>query len=65
MLGRAGGEYWTYQYEYWKISTGVVLEYNVFGIFMFIILSKLSARVVLAPAQMLGLKLVHVSKRGP
>ena len=32
---------------------------------MFIIFGKSSARVVLAPAQMLGLKLVHVSERGP
>ena len=32
------GEYWTYEYEYWKISTRVVLEYNIFCIFMFIIL---------------------------
>ena len=44
------GEYWTYEYEYWKISTQVVLEYNVFSIFMFIILGKTSTRVVLAPA---------------
>ena len=44
------GEYWTYEYEYWKISTRVVLEYNVFSIFMFIILGKTSTRVVLAPA---------------
>ena len=42
------GEYSTY--EYWKISTRVVLEYNVFSIFMFIILGKTSTRVVLAPA---------------
>ena len=44
------GEYWTYEYEYWKISTRVVLEYNVFSIFMFIILGKTSTWVVLAPA---------------
>ena len=44
------GEYWTYEYEYRKISTRVVLEYNVFGIFMFIIVGKTSTRVVLAPA---------------
>ena len=44
------GEYWTYEYEYWKISTRVVLEYNIFSIFMFIILGKTSTRVVLAPA---------------
>ena len=44
------GEYWTYEYEYWKISTQVVLEYNVFCIFMFTILDKTSTRVVLAPA---------------
>ena len=44
------GEYWTYEYEYWKISTRVVLEYNVFSIFLFIILGKTSTRVVLAPA---------------
>ena len=44
------GEYWTYEYEYWKISTRVVLEYNVFSVFMFIILGKTSTRVVLAPA---------------
>ena len=44
------GEYSTYEYEYWKISTRVVLEYNVFSIFMFIILGKTSTRVVLAPA---------------
>ena len=31
-------------------STRVVLEYNVFSIFMFIILGKTSTRVVLAPA---------------
>ena len=44
------GEYSTYEYEYWKISTRVVLEYNVFSIFMFIILGKTSTRVVLTPA---------------
>ena len=44
------GEYSTYEYEYWKISTRVVLEYNVFSIFMFIILGKTSTRVVFAPA---------------
>ena len=44
------GEYWTYEYEYWKISTRVVLQYNVFSIFMFIILGKMSTWVVLAPA---------------
>ena len=44
------GEYWTYEYEYWEISTRVVHEYNVFSIFMFIILGKTSTRVVLAPA---------------
>ena len=44
------GEYWTYEYEYWKISTRVVIEYNVFSIFIFIILYKTSTRVVLAPA---------------
>ena len=44
------GEYWTYEYEYWKISTRVVLEYNGFCIFMFTILDKTSTRVVLAPA---------------
>ena len=48
------GEYWTYEYEYWKISTRVVLEYNVFSIFMFIILGKTSTRVVLAPALLLS-----------
>ena len=47
------GEYWTYEYEYGKISTRVVLEYNVFSIFMFIILGKTSTRVVLAPALLL------------
>ena len=49
-LTQGWGEYWTYEYEYWKISTRVVLEYNVFSIFMFIILYKTSTRVVLAPA---------------
>ena len=49
-LGQGWGEYSTYEYEYWKISTRVVLEYNVFNIFMFIILDKTSTRVVLAPA---------------
>ena len=44
------GEYWTYEYEYWKISTRVVLEYNVFNITMFVILGKTSTQVVLAPA---------------
>ena len=44
------GEYLTYEYEYWKISTRVVLEYIVFSIFMFTILDKTSTRVVLAPA---------------
>ena len=44
------GEYWTYEYEYWEISTQVVLEYNVFSIFMVIVLGKTSTRVVLAPA---------------
>ena len=39
-----------YEYEYWKISTRVLLEYNVFSIFMFIILGKTSTLVVLAPA---------------
>ena len=48
--GQGWGEYWTYEYEYWKISTRVVLEYNVFSIFMFIILGKTSTWVVLAPA---------------
>ena len=42
------GEYWIY--EYWKISTLVVLQYAVFSILMFIILGKTSTRVVLAPA---------------
>ena len=49
-LWQGWGEYWTYEYEYWKISTWVVLEYSVFSIFMFIILGKTSTRVVLAPA---------------
>ena len=49
-VGQGWGEYWTYEYEYWKISTGLVLEYNVFSIFMFIILGKTSTRLVLAPA---------------
>ena len=44
------GKYWTYEYEYWKISTRVVPEYNVFSIFMFTILGKTSTWVVLAPA---------------
>ena len=52
--GQGWGEYWTYEYEYWKISTRVVLEYNVFSIFMFIILGKTSTRVVLAPALTVG-----------
>ena len=49
------GEYLTYEYVYWKISTRVVLECNVFSIFMFIILDKTSTRVVLAPALTVGL----------
>ena len=49
------GEYRTYEYEYWKISTRVVLEYNVLSIFMLIILYKTSTRVVLAPALIHGL----------
>ena len=48
--GQGWGEYWTYEYKYWKISTRVVLEYSVFSIFMFIILGKTSTQVVLAPA---------------
>ena len=47
-MNQGWGEYWTYEYEYWKISTRVVLEYNIFSIF--IILGKTSTRVVLAPA---------------
>ena len=41
-LTQGWGEYWTYEYEYWKI----------FSIFMFIILYKMSTRVVhvLSPA---------------
>ena len=48
------GEYWTYEYKYWKISTRGVFEYNVFSIFMFIILSKTSTRAVLSLALILG-----------
>ena len=55
------GEYSTYEYEYWKISTRVVLEYNVFSIFMFIILGKTSTRVVLAPA----LSISHITAATP
>ena len=44
------GEYWTYEYEYWESSTRVVIEYNVFSIFTFIVLGKTSTRVVLTPA---------------
>ena len=50
MVTQGWGEYWTCEYEYWKISTQVVLEYNVFSIFMFIIWGKTITRVVLAPA---------------
>ena len=48
-------EYWTYEYEYWEISTRVALEYNVFSILMFIILGKMSTRVVLAPGPIFSL----------
>ena len=44
------GEYWTYEYDYWKISTPVVLKYNVFSMFMFIISGKMITGVVLAPS---------------
>ena len=44
------GKHWTYEYDYWKISPPVVLKYNVFSIFMFIILGKTSTGVVLASA---------------
>ena len=47
-------EYWTYKYKYWKIGTQVVLEFNVFSIFMFIILGKTSTRVILTSALILG-----------
>ena len=56
------GEYSTYEYEYWKISTRVALEYNVFSIFMFIILGKTSTRVVLAPALLESALILHVQK---
>ena len=45
------GEYWTYEYKYWKINVRVVLEYSGFSICMFIILGSTSTwvHVVLAP----------------
>ena len=58
------GEYWTYEYEYLEISTRVVLEYNVFSIFMFIVLGKTSTRVVLAPALQVGSQNILATKFG-
>ena len=55
------GEYWTYEYEYWKISTRVLLEFNVFSVFMFINLGKTSTWVVLASALVGSVTAVRVT----
>ena len=49
LIHQGWGKYWTYEYNFWKISTRVVLKFKVFSVFMFITLGRTSIRVVLSP----------------